>query len=65
MGLLSDITRENDIQTFVGKIERYIEANKDSPDVVRVLKNLGEEVLEMLPTFPEWAQKAHREFSKQ
>lgn len=55
MGLLSEIAVENTIKWLVDKLKQKIEKNKDSPETVRVLKELGTEALDFLPGEPDWA----------
>lgn len=62
MGLLSEIAVENTIKWLVDKLKQKIEKNKDSPETVRVLKELGTEALDSLPAEPEWADPYRKLF---
>jgi hypothetical protein len=55
MGFFSEIAVENTIKWLVEKLKAKIEKNKDLPEAVRVLKELGNEALDSLPGEPDWA----------
>ena len=51
------IGAENAIKWVAQKIKEKIEKNKDFPEAVRVLKELGREAIDSLPNVPEWANE--------
>lgn len=59
MSIHGDIARENDVQFFCEKIAEKIEKY---PEAAKVLKELGAEMLNILPNIPKWANKYYNLF---
>lgn len=52
---------ENCLQYFCEMLKKKVLANKNNPEVIALLKEMGKEVLNKFPDFPEW-QKFYRAF---
>jgi len=62
MGLGSEAAVESAIQQLCGSLEKKIKANRNHPEVVRVLKQIGLEQLGTLNYIPAWADQYLRLF---
>jgi len=56
MSMLGNIVRENDVQFFCQKIAAKI---GERPEATQALKELGREILEVLPKTPKWSYEYH------
>jgi hypothetical protein len=54
VGLIPERTAEHVIEIFVAEIKKKLEANKDKPEVVSVLKKLGRFLLAQFEWNTEW-----------
>jgi hypothetical protein len=52
MSIQGDIIRENDVQFCCKKLAEKIQKY---PEAIKALKEMGREMLEILPNIPEWA----------
>ncbi len=64
MGMFGEIARKNFGEYLVKKIEEKIKIHKRSPKTVKVLKEIGREVLSQVDSYPKWF-KEYQELFKE